>query len=124
LRFDRADGTLLQSTPEHFKDSWKLAIGANYKPGGPWMWRMGLALDRSPVQDAYRTPRLPDSNRTWVAGGAQYKPNAQWRFDLGAAYIFSKQATISADGGAAAGLLDGRYDSHTVIVSGQATWAF
>lgn len=124
LRFDRADGTLLQSTPEHFKDSWKLAIGANYKPGGAWLWRLGVAVDQSPVQDAFRTPRLPDSNRTWVAGGAQFKPNAQWRFDLGAAYVFSKQATIHADGGVAAGLLNGRYDSHTVIVSGQATWAF
>lgn len=124
LRFDRADGTLLQSTPEHFKDSWKLAVGANYKPGGPWMWRMGLALDQTPVRDDYRTPRLPDSSRTWVAGGAQYKPNTQWRFDLGAAYLFSKKATINAEGGAAAGLLNGRYNSHTVIVSGQATWAF
>ena len=124
LRFDRADGTLLQSTPEQFKDSWKLAIGANYKPGGAWIWRMGLAVDQSPVQDAFRTPRLPDSNRTWVTGGAQFKLNPQWRFDLGAAYVFSKKATISADGGAAAGLLNGQYNSHTVIVSGQATWAF
>lgn len=126
LRFERANGTVLQSTPEHFKDSWKLAVGANFKPGGPWMWRMGLALDQSPVQDAFRTPRLPDSNRTWVAGGAQFKPNPQWRFDLGAAYIFSKKATINADGGnvAAYGLVNGRYDSHTTIVSAQATWAF
>lgn len=126
LRFERANGTVLQSTPEQFKDSWKLAIGANYKPGGPWMWRMGLALDQSPVQDAFRTPRLPDSNRTWVAGGAQFKPNPQWRFDLGAAYIFSKKATINADGGSASayGLLNGQYNSHTVIVSAQATWAF
>jgi long-chain fatty acid transport protein len=126
LRFDRADGTLLQSTPEHFKDSWKLAVGANYKPGGAWLWRMGLALDQTPVQDAYRTPRLPDSNRTWVAGGAQFKPSAQWRFDLGAAYIFSKKATINADGenAAAYGVLNGRYDSHTTILSAQATWAF
>ena len=85
---------------------------------------MGLAVDQSPVQDAFRTPRLPDSNRTWVTGGAQFKLNPQWRFDLGAAYVFSKKATISADGGAAAGLLNGQYNSHTVIVSGQATWAF
>lgn len=128
LRFERADGTLLQETPEHFKDSWKLAVGANYKPGGPWMWRMGLALDQTPVRTEFRTPRLPDSNRTWLAGGAQYQPNAQWRFDLGAAYLFSKKATINADGGdptrRAAGLLNGDYDSHTVIVSAQAVWSF
>lgn len=46
------------------------------------------------------------------------------RFDLGAAYTFSKKANIDAEGGAAAGLLSAQYNSHTVIVSAQATWAF
>lgn len=128
LRFVRADGTVLQNTPEHFKDSWKLAVGANYRPGGAWLYRMGLAFDQSPVRDAYRTPRLPDSDRTWLAAGAQYKPGGPWHFDVGAAYLWSKKASIKIDGGDPSGqtygLLNGRYDSSTVIVSAQATFAF
>jgi long-chain fatty acid transport protein len=128
LRFVRSDGSVLQSTPENFRDTWKLAVGANYRPGGDWLWRMGLAIDQSPVRDAYRTPRLPDQDRTWLAFGAQYQPGGAWRLDFGAAYLWIKHASINANGGDptahAAGLLNGRYDSNTVIVSAQASYGF
>lgn len=126
LRFERANGTVLQSTPENFKDSWKLAVGANYRPGGDWLWRVGLAFDQSPVRNVDRTPRLPDGDRTWLAAGAQFKAGPQLRLDLGAAYLWVKQSSINASAGNAAayGLLNGRYNNNTVIVSGQATYAF
>jgi long-subunit fatty acid transport protein len=31
LTFLRADGSVLHDTPENFKNSWKLAFGANYR---------------------------------------------------------------------------------------------
>ena len=128
LRFVRSNGSTLQSTPENFKDSYKLAIGANYRPGGNWLWRMGVAFDQTPVRDGYRTPRLPDGDRTWLTGGAQFRANANWRFDLGAAYIWAKRVVIDDTGsdptGRASGRLNGHYNNHTTILSGQATWSF
>lgn len=128
LTFTRADGTVLQSTPERFKDTWKLALGLTYRPGGPWAWRGGVAIDQTPVRDAYRTARLPDSNRTWVSGGAQYVLGPTMKVDLGAAYLFAKRASIDSSihlpASAGAGVLLGHYANHTVIVSGQVSMAF
>lgn len=125
LRFVRANGTTLQSTPENFKDSWKLAVGANWRLGGPWTVKGGLAYDQTPVRDAFRTPRLPDSDRTWLAAGLQYRPAAPWRLDVGAAYLWGKRATIHENAAASGGgVLDGHYNNHTTILSGQVTWDF
>ena len=130
LSFVRPDGSVLQSTPEFFKDSWKLALGANYRPGGPWTLRGGVAVDQTPVRTEFRTPRLPDADRTWLTLGAQYAPDSRFRFDVGAAYIWSRKATIDASGDAATGgaatyaRLLGHYDSHTVVLSAQVGMAF
>lgn len=128
LTFTRANGTVLQSTPEAFKDSWKLAVGVNYRPGGAWMWRGGLAVDQTPVRDAYRTARLPDSNRTWVAGGAQYAFSPTVKLDFGAAYLFAKRATIDSSvhlpPAQGSGVVKGTYDNHTTILSGQVSMVF
>lgn len=128
LTFTRANGTLLQSTPENFKNSWKLGIGANYRYNNDMVFRGGLAFDQSPVLTAFRTPRLPDADRTWLTAGLQYTANPKLKLDFGAAYIFVKKATISANGNpastAANALLNGHYNSNTVIVSAQANYSF
>jgi long-chain fatty acid transport protein len=128
LTFMRDSGKLLQSTPENFKDVWKLALGFNYRQNDQWMWRGGLAYDQSPVQSAYRTPRLPDADRTWLTGGGQYKINHGFKFDFGAAYLWVKDGSINtpadAAGQAAYGLLNGKYTGRTWILSGQGTWSF
>ncbi|MBE0549119.1 MAG: outer membrane protein transport protein [Rubrivivax sp.] len=128
LTFVRSDGRVLQSTPEHFENSWKVAAGAHYRPGGAWLLRGGVAFDQSPVQTAFRTPRLPDADRTWLTLGGQYRFSNAMAFDVGAAYIWVKKATINASGDppstAAYGLLNGEYKSNTMILSAQLNYAF
>ncbi|HEX6018651.1 MAG TPA: outer membrane protein transport protein [Burkholderiaceae bacterium] len=126
LTFLRSDGSVLQSTPENFRDTWKFAIGANYRHDANWMFRGGLAYDNSPVQTAYRTVRLPDADRTWLTGGVQYKPSQKLAFDFGAGYVWVKKPTIDTDPSttAAVGRLKGHYSSDVVILSGQATYSF
>ncbi|HSB99051.1 MAG TPA: outer membrane protein transport protein [Burkholderiaceae bacterium] len=130
LTFKRADGSVLQSTPENFKDTWKFAVGANYHYDANWMFRGGPAIDKSPVQTAFMTPRLPDADRTWLTGGVQYKMNPQLTFDFGAGYVWVKTATIdsnaSADPTTTAkyGRLKGNYSNNVVILSGQVAYSF
>ena len=128
LTFVRADGSVLQSTPENFDDAWKVALGVNYRVDDRWMLRGGLARDRSPVRTTWRTARLPDADRTWLAGGLQYRPDKAWTFDFAAAYIWVDKAEIFSSGHppstSAYGLLAGRYDSQTAIVSAQVSYAF
>ncbi|MCZ4315658.1 outer membrane protein transport protein [Comamonadaceae bacterium G21597-S1] len=126
LTFVRANGTVLQNTPENFKNTWKLAIGANYRYNPQWTLRGGIAFDKSPVQRAFLTPRLPDGDRTWLTLGARYTANPKLTVDFGAAYIFVKKTNIDANAGstAANGLINGHYDSRTVILSAQLNYAF
>ena len=128
LTFVRSDGTTLSSTPENFKDVWRFSVGASYRYTDQWMFRGGLAYDESPVQDQYRTPRLPDQNRTWLAGGARYKPSPALALDVGAAYLWVNNASINQSGNppnvAQFGMIDGTYKNSVWIVSAQITYGF
>lgn len=128
LKFSRADGTGLQSTPENFKDTWKVAVGANYRYNDALMLRGGLAFDQSPARTEFRTARLPDADRTWLGAGLQYTVSARLKIDVGVAYLFVKKAAIDDSGSppsvAANGRLNGRYDNNTVIASAQARYSF
>lgn len=126
LTFIRANGAVLQNTPENFKNTWKLAVGANYHYSPQWTFRGGLAFDKSPVQQIDLTARLPDADRTLLTLGAQYTVNPKLTIDMGAGYIFIKTARINATGGnpLANGLINGHYDSNAVILSAQVNYRF
>jgi len=133
LTFTRSNGSPLQTTNENFDDAWRFAVGANYRHDEQWMFRGGLAYDQSPVQDAYRTVRLPDADRTWLTLGAQYRFSPTLWLDVGAAYIWVRSASIDDIGSsnlgippsaAQSGRVNGSYDSSTVILSAQLTYAF
>jgi long-subunit fatty acid transport protein len=55
--------------------------------------------------------------------GARYKFNSALNLDFGAAYIFVKNGSINNSGNppsvAGNGLINGSYDNHVVIVSGE-----
>lgn len=128
LTFVRSSGSTLSSTPEHFKDVWKIAAGANYRYNDQWLLRGGVAYDKSPVQREFRTPRLPDHDHTWLTAGAQYRLNPKMQIDVGAAYVWVKKGTINKSGDPpnvlANGLLNGHYKAHVTIVSAQLTSTF
>jgi long-chain fatty acid transport protein len=86
------DGSAVTSTPLQFNNSWRVGLGANYQLTDQWKLRLGVAYDTTPVQDQYRTPRLPDSDRTWLAIGAQYAMTKQLALDFGYAYLFAADA--------------------------------
>jgi long-chain fatty acid transport protein len=122
-------GQRLTSTPLRFKNTWRAGLGANFQVNPAWKLRGGLAYDRSPVSDEFRTPRLPDNDRTWIAVGAQwaFAPNAA--LDFGYAYILVKEGSSSLPNqetatSAPKGSLVGTYKSNVNILSAQLRWAF
>lgn len=134
LKFVRTDGaasgSTLSNTQENWRNTWRVALGGAYKYSNEWKIRAGVAFDQSPVDDDnYRTPRLPDNDRTWLTLGAQYKPTKDLWFDAGYAYIFVKDSQINDNGGSAAsqaasGLLKGSYNNDVNIFALQATYSF
>ncbi|MCP1726480.1 long-chain fatty acid transport protein [Natronospira proteinivora] len=67
---------------QNYQDDMRYSVGFDYRHNDRWTLRAGLAYDESPVDDQYRTPRLPDDDRTWFSFGATFKqsPNSEWDF--------------------------------------------
>ncbi|HZI85047.1 MAG TPA: outer membrane protein transport protein [Casimicrobiaceae bacterium] len=124
LTIVRSTGVVLSSTPENFRDTWRISGGANYRYSDRWTFRGGVAYDQSPVRDAERTPRLPDNDRTWLAVGVQYRYSPSLSFDLAYAYIWVRDPNINQNEGntAANGLINGSYRSNVNIVGLQLTY--
>jgi long-chain fatty acid transport protein len=88
----REDDSALSSVPLQFRDTWRAGLGFNYRFDESWMLRLGTAYDKAPVEDAYRTPRLPDNDRVWVAAGFQWSITKKALVDVGYAHLFIKDA--------------------------------
>ncbi len=93
LSIFRTSGAPLTSTPLRFDDSWRVGLGANYQLTAPVKLRLGVAYDTTPVRNEFRTPRLPDEDRTWLAGGVQWAFSRHAAIDLGFAYLFVRDAS-------------------------------
>jgi long-chain fatty acid transport protein len=126
LTFVRTTGAVLASTPENFRDTWKLAAGATYHYNDAWSFRGGAAWDQSPVNTTDRTARLPDGDRTWLTVGTQYKVNRNLALDAGFSYVWVSSGDTNQNAGstAANGLIAGHYNGNATVVSGQLTYTF
>ena len=92
LDISREDGSALSTVDLEFQDTWRAGLGANYKVNDKWTLRLGSAYDKAPVQDEFRTPRLPDNNRVWTAAGFEWKLSQKATVDVGYAHLFIKGA--------------------------------
>lgn len=111
-------GAALANTPENWQVAWRAGLGASYRADDRMTWRFGVAFDETPVPDAFRTPRIPDEDRAWLALGGQYRLTDKSSVDFGYAHLFVKDAGISL------APLNGTYDNAVDILSIQYTHGF
>ena len=113
------------TTTENWRDTWRFSTGASYNATQQLTLRTGIAYDQTPVKSAeYRTPRIPDNDRFWIALGAGYKLSEMISIDLGYAHLFVQDAHINKTAtpgteDAARGALVGTYKDHVDIISTQ-----
>ena len=112
-----------------FKDTYRIGVGANYKMRDDFTLKLGVAYDKSPVTDQFRTVTLPDNDRTWLAIGGKYQASKQLTLDFGYAYLLIKDASINRLGGVAVpgaqGNVVGTYkDPNVHILSAQLSYNF
>jgi long-chain fatty acid transport protein len=115
-------GATVSNTVENWKDTVRVSVGATHHYSEHWLARVGLAYDQSPVPDDFRTARIPDNNRTWLALGGQYKPSAASMIDFGYAHLFVSDAGVNDSNPSPA--LVGTYKNSVDIVSAQYTHNF
>lgn len=129
LRVIRNSGVLsgqtLSAQPEKWHNAIRTSLGASYRHSEALKLRAGVAYDESPVSDDYRTPRIPDNDRTWLSLGANYRFNANSSMDVGYTHIFVKDASLNQGAvGTPSGNLVGDYNSDVNILSAQYTHNF
>jgi long-chain fatty acid transport protein len=126
LRVVRDTGAVVSVTPEEWEDAYRFAIGAEYQLSDAWLLRAGVAYDESAVPDSTRTPRLPDTDRRWVALGARWRASDALTLDAGYAHLFSDDASLDQNAGntATSGFLLGEQESAIDLVAVQFSYHF
>lgn len=109
--------------PENWEDTLRLALGAKYDVSEALTLRAGVAYDQSPVPEEFRTPRIPDSDRFWLALGASYRPTKSFSFDIGYAHLFVSDGSID-EVSSTGDRLKGNVESDVDIIGVQVNWRF
>jgi long-chain fatty acid transport protein len=107
---------------ESWNDSWRYALGVDYRLNNSWTFRAGAAYDESPIPGAtHRTARIPGEDRIWASLGVGYRISRSLGIDIGYAHLFVDDPEIN-ETSSTAGNLRGEYDASVDIVSAQAVW--
>ncbi|MBT3066523.1 OmpP1/FadL family transporter [Rhodoferax sp. U11-2br] len=122
----RSSGTLAQTLDTEFRDTWRVAVGANYQYSADVKLKYGIAYDETPVKSAaYRLVSLPDNNRLWLSTGAQWTPSKGSVFDFGVTYLYLKDSEINNNQAALGrGTVKGSYAASAWILGVQYSHAF
>jgi long-chain fatty acid transport protein len=121
----RSTTTTRLTQDSNFKDTWHIALGAQYRFLENWLWSVGFAYDSSPVDNNDRTPDLPLDRQIRYATGLQY----DWgeNVTLGAAYEYldAGDAKIDQQGGPLQGDVKGDYKSNEIhVINLNLIWRF
>lgn len=121
-----SSGALAQTLDTDFKDTWRVAVGANYQYSSDVKLKYGIAYDQTPVRSAStRLVSLPDNNRIWFSTGAQWTPSKGSVFDVGLTYLYVKDSKINNNQSSAGrGTVTGDYTASAVILGVQYSHAF
>ena len=122
-------GVPLSTVDENWSDSYRVALGLKYQYSDRWILRTGIAHDETPIDDDYRTSRIPGDDRIWLSFGASYSPDDNLTIDIGYAHLWVDEAKIEEEfniipGDPKEGTLKGEFDADVDILSVQATWKF
>ncbi len=119
-------GAVSQVLETDFRNTWRIALGANYKYNDAWKFKYGIAYDQTPVKRAEnRLVSLPDNDRVWFSFGAQWTPNKASRVDLGVSYIHVRDSKIDNDQTSnTRGRVTGEYSGDIWVLGAQYSLAF
>lgn len=115
--------------PERWRNTWAFSVGAAYQLNPQTVLKAGYAYDESPIQAAYRTARVPATDRNWLTLGAQYT-EFDWTVDAAVGYLIIKDVYVNEHEYTVAGSkigasgLQAKYEMDAVGVALQVTKRF
>ena len=102
-------------------DALRYSLGVTFKANNCLTLRGGVAYDETPIPDATRTPRIPGTDRLWIALGLGYKLNRNIEFDVGYALLIIDDSAVNQTS-PTRGTLRGQHENTVNIVGVQLTW--
>ena len=118
-------------TDEEWRDTTFVSLGGTWKLNQEWTFRAGAAFDQSAVDDAHRTPRIPDNDRKWISLGASYRFSHKTTLDIGYSRLFITDGkvmltsgTTSADPNLTRGNLNGTIKADINILGASLRYSF
>lgn len=112
--------------PQHYRNTWMLAVGTNYRINPQWVVKAGVGYDQSPVVGGGDGPyiRLPDNNRVFAALGGHYQATKAVGLDLGWQHLFIKDGSLinTSTFGTQVSRAQGRTNGSADVIGTQLTW--
>ena len=106
-----------------WEDAFRYSLGVTFRPGGCWTFRGGVAYDETPIPDATRTPRIPGTDRIWIALGVGLQLGRNVELDAGYALLLIDDSNVNQTS-PTRGTLRGHHENAVQIVGAQLTWRF
>jgi len=107
-----------------YKDTWQLAVGAQYRLAESWLLMAGFAYDSSPVNKKHRSVVLPLDRTLRYALGVQYDWSENVTLGLAYEYLDTGSAPVRQSR-TLAGTLKGDYSTNRIqVVNANLIWRF
>ncbi|MFJ4248146.1 OmpP1/FadL family transporter [Pseudomonas sp. NPDC089741] len=109
----------------HYKDTWQLALGAQYQATRQLLWNVGVAYDSSAVSDGNRTFSVPMGESWRIATGATYALNKDTDINVSWALVWLGDMPVDQTKTTSGTRTSGQFDNAWIqAVTGNMTWRF
>ena len=120
-----AFGAQSTTVDAHFKDTWQLALGAQYQATPQLLWNVGVAYDSSAVSDANRIFTVPMGESWRIAAGATYALNKVTDINVSWAMVWLGDMPVDQTRSTSGIRTSGQFDNAWIqAVTGNMTWRF
>ncbi|MVV48682.1 transporter [Pseudomonas sp. PB120] len=109
----------------NYKDTWQLALGAQYQATKELLWNVGVAYDSSAVSDSNRTVTVPMAESWRLATGVTYALNKDTDVNVSWAMVWLGDMPVDQTKSTSGNRISGQFDSAWIqAVTGNMTWRF
>ncbi|MEE4603898.1 MAG: outer membrane protein transport protein [Desulfobacteraceae bacterium] len=109
----------------NYDDSWKFALGLQYRFADSWLWSVGGSYASAIADEDTRTPDGFYDRQIRIGTGIQYDWNQDVTIGAAYQYLDAGDADIDQDGGPLQGPLEGDYDPNAIhFLAVNLSWKF